>query len=283
MNEKSTPTTPRLKDWLSQAKSQLEAVNIPSASLDAEIILSDALGKNRTYLHAHPEDLINSDQLAKANSNLSLRLKRTPIAYITGSKEFYGRSFEVSAATLIPRPESEDIIESLRQILPSSENQNSNLRLIDVGTGSGCIGITAKLEFPHLSVELSDISKDALKIASKNAEYLSADVTLTNDNLLNNISNQPDIIVANLPYVDKQWERSPETAYEPELALFANDGGMAIIKQLIDQASNHLKSNGYIIIEADPSQHHALTEYAEKIGFQPMNKLGYILSLRLQR
>ena len=280
MNANSVQQMPAIKDWLTDASHRLYMAKVPSANLDAEIILADTLHNERTYLHAHPEQIINANQLKIADAKLASRLDRLPIAYIVGYKEFYGRQFLVNPATLIPRPESEDIITMLGQILPSTDYHlpTTKLKLVDVGTGSGCLGITAKLEFPRLDVTLTDISDDALKVATKNAKKLSASVAIIKSDLLQNYSAKSDIIIANLPYVDQAWGRSPETNHEPAMALFADNHGQLIIEELITQASNSLSPGGHMIIEADPVQHSSLIEFAKKQSFTITNKLGYIIA-----
>jgi release factor glutamine methyltransferase len=281
MNANSQPPTPAIKDWLVSANHQLSKIGIPSATLDAEIILEHALEKSRTYLHAHPEQIISTPQYNIANNYLQQRLERVPIAYINGHKEFYGREFNVTQATLIPRPESEDIITILKQLLSSNNYHQPTIKLVDVGTGSGCLGITAKLEFPKLDVTLTDISIKALDIARQNSDILSANVKIIQSDLLQNYPTKPNIIIANLPYVDQAWDRSPETIYEPSLALFAADHGRSIIYKLIDQASKSLVRDGFLIVEADPNQHNSLIEYATKNSFTLTNQLGYIITFRL--
>ena len=236
-------------------------LGIPSALLDAELILAHTLRQSRTWLHAHGEDVIEPRQLEIATAWLDLRKERVPVAYILGYKEFYGRQFKVTPAVLIPRPESEEVIESLKKYWGEKPG-----KLVDIGTGSGCLGITAKLELP-LDVTLTDISRHALTVAEENAATLGAKVTLQQSNLLEDIPGIFDIIIANLPYVDSSWERSPETNHEPSLALFADDNGMAIIKRLIDQARTRLKTGGLLLLEADPAQHGELTEHAKNRGF----------------
>jgi len=277
MNAKSTPQTPAIKDWLKVAAERLTLAGIPSANLDAEIILSSAIDQNRTYLHAHPEIIIDTDKLDIANSKLELRLKRIPIAYIEGHKEFYGRDFIVDKNTLIPRPESEDIIEILNQLLSPIIENLPNSNLVDVGTGSGCLGISAKLEFPKLDVTLTDISLDALNVASQNAKVLSVNVAILQSNLLESYPKEPYIIIANLPYVNRGWDRSPETNHEPSLALFANDNGLSVIKRLITQASNKLSDKGYLMLEADPTQHDSIISFANKHLFKLEIQKNYIL------
>lgn len=264
-----------VREWLSQAIAQLRAANIPSAQLDAEIILSHTLLKGRTYLHAHNETPLDPYRREIADARLQLRLERTPIAYIVGHKEFYGRTFRVSPATLIPRPESEDIITLLKEqiIRPAA-------RLVDVGTGSGCLGISAKLELPHLDVTLLDISQHALTIAQKNAQKLHADVEFLRSDLLELYPFYATVILANLPYVDPTWSRSPETAHEPDIALFADEKGLHLINKLIVQTNTHLVSGGYLFLEADPRQHQAIITTAQAYGLSVTKIQGFIVCLQ---
>ena len=266
-----------ISEWLKIATKSLKTANIPSARLDAELILANTLRKNRTYLHAHLDEEIDPRRFDIANARLDLRLDRVPIAYILGYKEFYGHKFTVSPSVLIPRPESEDLISLFLELTASEIAEKV---LIDVGTGSGCLGITAKLERSNLSVILSDISKPALNIAEKNANALNADVHIQQQSLLNGQLRPVDYIFANLPYVDKSWDVSPELQYEPEIALFAEDEGLKLILQLISQAPKCLTPDGLLFIEADPQQHNRIIDEATKKGFIKERILNYILVLR---
>lgn len=267
-----------ISEWLKIAAKSLKTANIPSARLDAELILANTLRKNRTYLHAHLDEEIDPRRFDIANARLDLRLDRVPIAYILGYKEFYGRRFTVSPSVLIPRPESEDLISLFLEL---TAGEIAEKVLIDVGTGSGCLGITAKLERSNLSVILSDVSKPALNIAEKNADALNADVHIQQQSLLNGQLKPVDYIFANLPYVDKSWDVSPELQYEPEIALFAEDEGLKLILQLISQAPRCLTPEGLLFIEADPQQHNRIIDEAVKNGFIKERVLNYILVLRL--
>jgi len=267
-----------VSEWLKTATKSLKTANIPSARLDAELILANTLRKNRTYLHAHLDEEIDPRRFDIANARLDLRLDRVPIAYILGYKEFYGRKFTVSPSVLIPRPESEDLISLFLEL---TAGEIAEKVLIDVGTGSGCLGITAKLERSNLSVILSDISKPALNIAEKNANSLNADVHIQQQSLLNGQLKPVDYIFANLPYVDKNWDVSPELQYEPDIALFAEDEGLKLILQLISQAPRCLTPEGLLFIEADPQQHNRIIDEAVKNGFIKERVLNYILVLRL--
>lgn len=278
MSANSLPQTPAINEWLRAAAAEISALGIDSARLDAEIILAHTLRKPRIFLHAHGDEPLSLREYEVANARLQLRLDRVPIAYIIGHKEFYGRSFRVTTATLIPRPESEVMIELLDELLrqPGSFAYKS---LVDVGTGSGCLGITAKLEYPDLAVTLLDVSNYALKVAEQNAKSLSADVTILRSDLLKRYVLQADIILANLPYVDASWEVSPETRHEPSLALFADKNGRDLIEKLIPQAASHQPAHGLLLIEADPWQHSALISVAGDHGYSHLQTREYIIAL----
>jgi len=280
MNENSQPPALVINEWLESATRQLNGIGIASARLDAEIILAHTLRKSRTYLHAHYDDVLDARDQEIADARLALRLDRVPIAYIVGHKEFYGRSFKVTTATLIPRPESESIIDTVKKLLPPTLaiQRIPPLKLLDVGTGSGCLGITLKLEIPQLDVTLIDNSQAALNVARNNAKLLHTDVKTVKSDLLKDYPLTADIIVANLPYVDPTWKRSAETDYEPREALFAENEGMALIMQLINQSIASLSKGGYLILEADPQQHQPLTSYAKAHGFSYVATDGYCLA-----
>ena len=272
MQEKST-----ISFWLKNAAKSLKDAGISSARLDAELILANTLRKNRTYLHAHLDEEIDPRRVDIANARLDLRLDRVPMAYILGYKEFYGRKFTVSPAVLVPRPESEDMISLF---LDATAGEIEQKVLIDVGTGSGCLGITAALERTNISVILSDISKDALRIAEKNADEHHARIKIQQQSLLNGQLEPVDYIFANLPYVDKDWEVSPELQYEPKIALFTEDGGLKLILELIQQAPRCLTPNGQLFIEADPTQHERIIQAAAKQNFKLVTIQRYIIVLR---
>jgi release factor glutamine methyltransferase len=270
-----------ISQWITGTAASLKAVGIPSARLDAEIILAHTLKKQRTYLHAHGDEPLTGRELEIADARAALRLDRIPVAYIIGHKEFYGRLFKVTPSTLIPRPESETIITLLKELMPATISllQETPKRLVDVGTGSGCLGITAKLERPELEVTLLDISNHALKVAEKNASVLEARVELQRSNLLADYPFRPDIIIANLPYVDPEWERSPETDHEPSLALFASDNGLYLIKNLIEEATARTSAGTLLFLEADPRQHKAIISHAKSHGFLMRESRDFIVVL----
>jgi release factor glutamine methyltransferase len=178
---------------------------------------------------------------------------------------------------LIPRPETESLLSLLDVALPSNTTllKERPLRLVDVGTGSGNIGISAKLAHPELEVTLIDTSRHALKVAEDNAKMLHADVTLLKSNLLASYAFTADIIIANLPYVDIEWERSPETEHEPALALFASRNGLALIFELLVQTKEKLAVGGHLLLEADPEQHPEIIKEAALYGLLRQEVDGY--------
>jgi release factor glutamine methyltransferase len=281
MSANSPQKPPAIKAWLTDAAAQLRHAGINSAKLDAEIILAHTLRKGRTFLHAHGDETIPIRESEIADARLQLRLDRTPIAYIIGHKEFYGRLFRVTPSTLIPRAESEMVITMLKKLHAGMVSLfKESPKLVDVGAGSGILGITAKLEMPELDITLLDISKHALNVAKTNAQKLAAHVTCAQSDLLALYPFTANFIVANLPYVGTDWERSPETNFEPELALFAKDNGLHLIKQLTEQARAHLQKNGFLILEADPRQHAAIIAHAKKYGFSKQTVQDFIVVLQ---
>lgn len=273
-----------IAQWLKQATDELADDLLPSPRLDAEIILAHTLKHPRTYLHAHADDDISPRDEDIANARIEIRKDRVPVAYIIGHKEFYGRRFKVTPSVLIPRPESEQLITMLRSLLPTTSALPgiANLRLVDIGTGSGCLGITAKLELPELQVALTDNSRHALKVAARNAATLGAEVETFQSDLLNDYPYSPDIVLANLPYVDRAWNHlSPELANEPEEALYADDEGLGVIKRCIEQVAARSKPNALMLLEADPRQLDTIAQTARSHGFKEVGRDEFVVAFRL--
>lgn len=259
MSENSDNQT-SIRVWLNLAKKSI-------GSLEAEVILAETLGVDRSFLVAHADDLLDENTLQLVNSRLHTRKSGEPLAYILGFREFYGRRFRVNRDVLIPRPETEIIIDLAKKLNPKS--------ILDVGTGSGCIAVSLALELSGTEVDAVDISKEALLIAEENTRILGARVNFIWSDLLENYGKKlPDLIVANLPYIDQKWDwLSNELDFEPDLALYAEDSGLSMIKLLLDKIINlcYNERMGYasrhILLEADRSQHQEIIEYATNLGF----------------
>ncbi len=235
-------------------------------STDEIIIRSYVTGKPREFLIAHPEWQSEKKQEKQIEDLLQRRNRGEPLAYILGFKEFYGRRFKVSPDVLIPRPETENLIDVAISLRPK--------KILDIGTGSGCIAITLALELPESVVTGVDISDKALNIAKNNSLTLQTDVNFMKSDLLDSIKDYDyDLIVANLPYVDKEWDWIDESLkYEPNDALFASDGGLELIKRLICESRDYFKKSNitdekYLLLEADPCQHKKIAKFAKNHGF----------------
>ncbi len=204
-----------------------------------------------------------------------------------GSKtNFYGRDFIITPDVLIPRPETEMMVDAVLNLVgkpylpgvkPARPKLPQSCRILDVGAGSGCVAISLALELPEARVTACDISKKALIVAQKNAKNLRANIELIESDLLDSVSSDYDVIVANLPYVDENWNWVDKKALtkEPRIALYAKDGGLELIKKLIQQASS--RNASYLILEADPCQHERIIEYAASHGYSLQETRGFIL------
>lgn len=275
--------------FLAMSRQALQAAHIDSYLLDSELLLADTLSIPREWLLAHDDAEIASAEWTELCRRLYLRCQHCPLAYITGHKQFYGQDFLVTPDVLIPRPESEQLIESLSKLL-TERKLNSDLTIVDVGTGSGCLAITAKLLYPNLSVIATDISKTALVVAENNAHRLLPDgqqITFLQGNLLSNLPGKIakrglDIVIANLPYVERDWpDLSPELDFEPAIALYDDtDDGLGITKKLIDQSKRCLKPGGYLIIEVDSRQINQLIDYTTKSGYQVIDKKPFTITFK---
>lgn len=204
------------------------------------------------------------------------------------SCDFYGHEFVINEDVLIPRPETEMMVDMVLSLVgksylpgvkPSKAVLPNDMTILDVGTGSGCIAITLKLELPKANVIATDVSKKALTVARKNAKRLEVEIEFRRTDLLDGIEMRPDLVVANLPYVDEKWDWIDKKALskEPSLALYAEDGGLALVFKLIDQAVE--RGVQHLILEADPCQHKRIKEYANKKGLALCETRGFALYL----
>ncbi|MDO4271452.1 MAG: peptide chain release factor N(5)-glutamine methyltransferase [Candidatus Saccharibacteria bacterium] len=271
--------------FLTMATNALVDAHIPSAKLDSELLLVSIINQSREYLLAHDDQPLSQADWAQACYLLAQRIQRVPVAYLTGHKEFYNRNFLVTPNVLIPRPESEQLIESLAKIIA---HDDSVKQIADIGTGSGCLAITAKLEHPQLIVTASDTSAAALTVAKDNAVNLNTNVAFIKSDLLAQYPiDQPlDAIIANLPYVSKNWDglaNYPELYREPAEALFASDNGCDLIKKLIFTAPLYLRHKGYLLLELDTRQLTDISVFANDHGFTVIDQKPFTLVLQLDR
>lgn len=233
---------------------------IEETSLEVFVLAQKAFGYDRAQQIIHCMDEVD-DVSAEAFMDLvRLRASHVPSAYITGHREFYGLDFIVTKATLIPRPDSETLVETALKFLEGSKDSC----VIDLCTGTGCIGISIAHSIPVRKLILTDISQSALETAKRNADFLipHQDVSLVQSDLFAGVTErEADIIVTNPPYVCRKYQEglSPEVRKEPESALFDEDeDGLGIIRRIVRQAGSHLRSGGMLAIECDYRQTAAL-------------------------
>jgi release factor glutamine methyltransferase len=247
-------------DW---TQSFFAKVGIESARLDTEVLLAHVLKKERIFLYTHFDRPLSGHEREEFREMVKRRAQREPVAYILGEKEFYGRPFLVNEHTLIPRPETEHLIDGILKWEKEGSDAirwDGPLKVLDIGTGTGCIGITLAAELGDVEVTAVDISSEALKMAAANAEALGVDskiLFLQGDLLSSVVGQEFHLIVSNPPYVEEQ-ERdnlSPDVVgFEPGRALFAGDDGMDIIRRLIPGAALQLTSGGLFAMEFGSSQ-----------------------------
>ena len=268
----SLPTS--VDAWLAAAAAQLRTAGIASSRLDSELLLSYVLQRPRHWLHAHGDSTLLHEQHMQAEQLLTRRLQHEPLAYLVGHKEFYGRDFVVSPAVLVPRPETEQMITLLLQLI-----QPTQRTIADVGTGSGILAITAQCK-----IDAYDISLKALAIAQHNStQHGATSVHFIQSDLLAAAQQRYDVILANLPYVNPAWQRDDrETAHEPALALFAEDDGLALISTLLAQTEQWLAPSGLLILEADPCQHSRIIARAAAHQLTHVRSEGYALAFAKQ-
>ncbi|WP_158794352.1 peptide chain release factor N(5)-glutamine methyltransferase [Granulicella sp. L60] len=232
-----------------------------TSNRDAELLLLHALQLSRVTLFAHPDREITLEQQALYQSLVHRRLQLVPIQYITGQQEFYGLLLRVTPAVLIPRPETEHLVEAVLHLL-SSESSSELLSIVDVGTGSGAIAIALAVHLPHSEITAIDLSPEALALASANAHehHVSGRIHFLHSDLLRALSGQEqtfDAIVSNPPYIpesDRSTLHPQVRDHEPSTALFAGEGGLAIYRRLIPQALKALKPNGLLALEIGHGQ-----------------------------
>ena len=262
-------TVQRILEWTSGF---LKQKGIESPRLESELLLAHARKCPRIRLYTDFTTLLTDEERSVMRELVQRRAKREPLAYIVGNREFYGRGFEISAGVLIPRPETETLIDVCLECIP----KESPREILEVGFGSGCIAVTIAKQRPQCSVMATDISAIAMEIASRNVSKhgVSGRVTLlAGDTLepLKNCGRQFDGLVSNPPYIrdDERIGLQPEVGlHEPAEALFAGKDGLDIVRRIVAQAPALMKPAAFIALELDPSQCAAVSLLLNAAGFQ---------------
>jgi release factor glutamine methyltransferase len=256
--------------WLLNARQQLsepnERLQTDSPRVDAELILGHVLDKGRTWLFSHDDAVLSADQLSQANALLCRRLSGEPVAYLTGVRGFWTLDLQVAPSTLIPRPDTETLVEwALELDLPLTS------RVLDLGTGTGAIALALASEQPCWQVTGVDVCADTVGLAIANARrnHLITQTCFVQSNWFEQISGTFDLIVSNPPYIDPadQHLQQGDVAYEPRSALVADDKGLADLLHIIRLAPDYLNADGWLLLEHGYDQAAAVCAALQQRGF----------------
>ena len=244
-----------------------------TTKLDAEILLCDVMQFNRSKIYAHPQQLIPDDKSVLFKSLIEQRRQGRPIAHLTGKKEFWSLELAVNKETLIPRPETECLVEAALLMIPDEESFN----ILDLGTGSGAIAIAIASERPNSTIVATDINPDALNMAKKNTvSHALTNIKFLLSDWYKNIPSQSfDLIVSNPPYVkqDDKHLSQGDVRFEPELALVAGKDGMKAINIILENARSYLTNNAFLLIEHGYDQKALVTHAFQIYGFKQIKTL----------
>jgi release factor glutamine methyltransferase len=266
----STGQNVDIRSVLKQAMAQLRAAEIPSATLTAEVLLMHTLGRERAWIYSHHEEVLDAATAQKYFALIARRAAGEPTQYLTGHQEFWGLDFEVSPAVLIPRPETEHVMEVALarlgerglKIYMDTGLPRAPLHVADVGTGSGCLAVALAHELPHAQIIATDISAAALEVARRNAvhngvsdriQFLEADLLpLPSPEHKKSSDGFFDLIVSNPPYIADAEAATLQREvrdHEPHFALFAGPTGIEIYRRLVAAARNQLRNRGLVVLE----------------------------------
>jgi release factor glutamine methyltransferase len=246
----------QLKQAVDCAYQRFIAAEVPSPRLNAELLMTFTLGRDRSYLFAHPERELSPEEQYRYEEVITQRAQGCPTQYITGHQEFWGLDLLVSPAVLIPRPETEHVVETVLELVKEHYRENHGpIKIVDVGTGSGCISLALAAELPQAEIHACDISDEALEMARVNAARLGLEsrVLIRKSDLLSVYQEDTfDFVVSNPPYVgeteaDKVQKQVRD--FEPKIAVFSGAEGMDIYRRLLPQSQAVLRSGGWFVTE----------------------------------
>ena len=236
------------------ATERLRTSGVPTPALDTDVLLAHVLGVSKDALVAHPEVELTADEHARLESLLAERERGVPVAYLRGFKEFYGLRFTVDRRVLVPRPETETLVDAVR-----AHAAGRGLTVVDVGTGSGAIAVALAASEPQLRIIATDVSADALAVARENARAHAVRIDFREGDLLAPVTERVDVVAANLPYLrDAELEQlsgdRTSLAFEPRVATVAGPDGLAVLRRAAGDLPRVLAPDGAAFFECDPQQ-----------------------------
>jgi release factor glutamine methyltransferase len=263
-----------VRDALRQAERQLDQSDIKTARNDALVLLSTVTGHRIETLLAHPELQVQTHHLCAYWQWIEQRARNYPLQYLTGHQEFFGRSFIVSPSVLIPRPETEIVVQACLDFLTALERPGN---VLDIGAGSGCIVLTLLCEIPSLTAIAIDISGEVLQVVAENSRKLGCADRLellegSTIDPLRGTDQRFDLVVSNPPYVAPSESVDPEVEYEPKTAVFAGQSGFEVYGEILRKAQSVIASSGRLILEAGYGQAEKIATLGRKSGWHEIDR-----------
>ena len=255
----------KISEIINWAADLLTGKDIENPKLDAEYIISHVLGISRLELNLHQEDKVAVNNLSLIQSMISRRGKNEPLQYILGETDFYGLTLKVNEHVLIPRPETELLVEKIINENPAIKN------ILEIGTGSGAIAIALAANIKNAKIKAVDISNEALQIAHMNAAKNKVNINFCRSDIFDKVTGKYDLIVSNPPYIsNKEYQYLPRgiREYEPSIALLADDNGLAFYKKILSSAKDYLTKKGKIYFEIGYNLSESIKKVAKENGFR---------------
>ena len=253
--------------WV-RSRKRLECASIPDAGIEAQVLLRNALGIDRATFHTYPDRLLSDEHAEAFERSIERRIEGEPLSYITGQREFYGLDFVVTPDVLVPRQETEFLVEAVLGYARSRGRDACELTIADIGTGSGAIAVALASHLPNVTVYATDVSRGALRVADENVRRhgLEGRVHLRHGDLFEALDGPVDVVASNPPYLsdDEAADLPADVQREPSVALIAGTDGMDVLQRLIVGAREYVKPGGLLAMEIDPRRLEAVESLVRK-------------------
>ncbi len=252
----------RLREAWARSRRRLERASIPDADIEAQVLLRNTLGIDRATFHASPDHELSDKDAEAFHGTVERRIEGEPLSYITGHREFYGLDFVVTPDVLVPRQETEFLVEAVLEYAWSRGRDGGDLTIADIGTGSGAVAIALGRHLPNATVYATDVSRAALRVADENVRRhgLNGQVRLREGDLFEALDGSVDVVASNPPYlsINEAADLPPDVQREPRVALVAGSDGMDVLRGLIVGAREYLNPGGLLAFEIDPRRREAV-------------------------